>query len=131
MRKRRFENTIREQEDESRGARRCPLGSSTHVLPFCLRARVPAGPAGERPPPVGPGPLGVREGARDRCPLVRGQESRAGWGQSASPGGRVVALRQSRAWVRRWAARGRGGPRAFEAFQGTGRVRAVSGLGDF
>ena len=29
------------------------------------------------------------------------------------------------------AARGRGGPRAFEAFQVTGRVRAVSGLGDF
>ena len=34
------ENTLWEREAESRGARRCPLGSSTHVLPLCLRARV-------------------------------------------------------------------------------------------
>lgn len=65
------------------------------------------------------------------APRSAAQAGRAGWGQSASPGGRVVALRQSRAWVRRRAARGRGAPRAFEAFQVTGRVRAVSGLGDF
>lgn len=131
MRTRRFENTLWEREAEAGGVRRCPLGSSSHVLPLCLHARVPAGPAGERPPPVGPGPPGARDGARGRCPSVRGQEGRAGWGQSASLGGRVVALRQSRAWVRRGAARGRGGPRAFEAFQVTGRVRAISGLGDF
>lgn len=68
MRTRRFENTLREREAEAGGARRCPLGSSSHVLPLCLRARVPAGSAGERSPPVGPGPLGARDGARGRCP---------------------------------------------------------------
>lgn len=34
------ENTLWELEAESRGACRCPLGSSTHVLRLCLRARV-------------------------------------------------------------------------------------------
>lgn len=108
MRTRRFENTLREREAESGGARRCPLGSSAHVLPLCLRARVPAGPAGERPPPVGralPG-RGTARGAV--APRSAAQAGRAGRGQSASPGARVVALWRSGACVRRGAARGRG-----------------------
>ena len=68
MRPRRFENTLPVREAEAGGARCFPLGSSSYVLPLCLRARVPAGSAGELSPAVGPGPPGARDGARGRCP---------------------------------------------------------------
>lgn len=72
MRTRGFENTLREREAEAGGARRRPVGFCSNALFLCLRAPVPTGPSGERPPPVGPGPPGARDGARGPRPPVRG-----------------------------------------------------------
>lgn len=131
MKTRRFENTLREREAEARGAYSRPVGFSSGAFFLCLRAPVPAGSSGERPPPVGPGPPGARDGARGHRPAVRGPGGLGRLWPVCAPGGRLAAPLRSGAWALSGAVRGRGAPRAFEAPQVTGRVRAVSRLRDF
>lgn len=106
---RRFENTLRDREPEAGGARRRPVGSFSDALSTCLRVPVPAGPSGELPPPVWPGPL---RGAGRRAERLVGPSPPGPRPRRAGPAG--ASLRPCRA-----------GPRCGEGLCGCGAPRGL------
>lgn len=136
MRTRWFENTLGDERLRPVAHAVTPWASAQTLFSCASALRSRPGPqvSGRRPSGRALPGRGTARGAV--APRFAAQAGQAGCGWSARPGGRPEALLpsgvcvRSGVWVRSWAVRGWVAPRAFEA-QVTGRVRAVSRLGDF